>query len=98
MDFFHELTMKRNTDNDEVSGISGRVDGKTTTPAVWYDVPQCTPTVIQQHLLNDHTVTNTPTELTFFKEIPFFQKILKQQLEWIFELRVRSWIDVNNFF
>ena len=43
---FHELTKKRNNDNDDVAGSSGRIDGKTTKTAVCYDVPQCTPTVI----------------------------------------------------
>ena len=38
--------MKRNKDNDEVSGIAVTVDGKTSTTAGCCDVPEFTPTVV----------------------------------------------------
>ena len=67
--------MKRNKDNDEVSRIDGRVDGKTTTTAVCFDVPQFTTTVNQQRLANDHTMKTIPTDLFSFKKMASFKKL-----------------------
>ena len=89
--------MKRNKDNDEVSRIAGRVDRKTTTTAICYDVPQFTSTVNQQYLANAHTMTKIPTELSSFKKIAAFQKIVEQRTEWIFEISGGRRIDVTSY-
>ena len=85
--------MKGNIDNSIITRNAIIDDEKTDEKDISWYIHHYTPSVSQQDLLNQQTITEMPTDLSYI-ERSVCSKDVQQQSEWIFDLGVGERIDL----
>ena len=89
------LTSKRNTDNDAIDRGASTANDKLLKGITWF-VPQFTPNIPQQLLLQERTVSRASTEMHYNEKYVFHEDVNAQKYS-IFELGVKIKCDVLAF-